>query len=390
MWTDVDHLRSAVRLAQSARGRAEPNPLVGCVIVKDDRVIGQGCHERYGQPHAEPNALAACREPPAGATAYVTLEPCSHTNKQTPPCAPRLIAAGVARVVYGCLDPNPDVNGNGVALLRQAGIAVDGPVDEAGCKQLIAPFIARTVLGRPYVTMKWAQTADGKVAGPMGRRLKITGDLADRAVHALRGRCDAIAVGTNTVLADDPLLTARGVADARPLLRVVLSNTLKLPLTSRLVVSAREQSVIVFCATSTADAAPQAVAALVARGVEVVTLPTRDAGRFSFADVLTHLHARRVTHLLIEPGPTLARHLLPRGQVDRIWVFRARHALNDPGGYDAPALPADYVMTGDVALGDDVLSEYLNPTSAAFFAAAPSADLVLTRGEADATRSPFL
>src|SRR3954451_23545285 len=171
---DDDFMRRAIRLAMNGRGRVEPNPMVGCVIVKDGRVIGEGFHQQYGGPHAEPNALASCTESPAGGTAYVTLEPCCHTNKKTPPCAPRVIEAGIARVVVGCLDPNPEVDGKGVAMLRAAGVTVDGPVLEGEAKQLIAPFIARTRLGRPYVTLKWAQTADGKVAGPGGTRMQIS------------------------------------------------------------------------------------------------------------------------------------------------------------------------------------------------------------------------
>src|SRR6478672_12959886 len=138
---DQQFMRRAIRLAMNGRGRVEPNPMVGCVIVSaDGRVIGEGYHERFGGPHAEPNALASCTESPAGATAYVTLEPCCYTNKRTPPCAPRLIEARIARVVYGCLDPNPPVNGNGVAMLRAAGIQVNGPVLEGAAKQLIEPF----------------------------------------------------------------------------------------------------------------------------------------------------------------------------------------------------------------------------------------------------------
>src|SRR4051812_44360191 len=165
---DQDFMRLAIRLAMNGRGAVEPNPMVGCVIVKDGRVIGEGYHERFGGPHAEPNALASCTESPAGATAYVTLEPCCHTNKKTPPGTPRLIEAKLARVVIGCLDPNPDVDGKGVAMLRAAGIDVDAPALEAEAKQLIAPFLARTRYHWPYVTLKWAQSADGKIAGPGG------------------------------------------------------------------------------------------------------------------------------------------------------------------------------------------------------------------------------
>src|SRR5688572_7958326 len=150
---DEQMMRRAIRLAMNGRGRVEPNPMVGCVIVKNGRVIGEGYHAQFGGPHAEPAALAACTESPAGATAYVTLEPCCHTNKKTPPCTPRLIEAKVARVVVGTLDPNPNVNGKGLAILRIAGIAVIGPLLEAPAKQLIAPFLATVNQHRPYVTM---------------------------------------------------------------------------------------------------------------------------------------------------------------------------------------------------------------------------------------------
>src|SRR2546423_1384271 len=188
------------RLAMNGRGRVEPNPMVGCVIVKDDRIIGGGYHQQYGQPHAEPNALASCIESPQGATAYVTLEPCCHTNKKTPPCTPLLIEAGIARVVVGCTDPNPQVNGKGLDILRAAGIQVAPPVLEPEARQLIAPFIASTQHHRPYVTLKWAQTADGKIAGRYGRPLQISNLRSSQIVHALRARCQAIAVGIATVL----------------------------------------------------------------------------------------------------------------------------------------------------------------------------------------------
>src|SRR4051794_32100457 len=250
MFDHEQFLRRAIRLAMNGRGRVEPNPVVGCVIVRDGRVIGEGFHEQFGGPHAEPNALAACAragESPAGATAYVTLEPCCHTNKKTPPCAPRLIEAKLARVVVGCLDPNPAVNGKGIATLRAAGIEVVGPVLEPEAKQLIAPFLATTTLGRPYVTLKWAESADGKIAGPGGRRTQISNERSMRLVHDLRGRGDATLVGIGTVVADDPLLTTRASSPGRPLLRVLLDSRLNVPLESRLVATAAQVPLWVFC-----------------------------------------------------------------------------------------------------------------------------------------------
>ena len=378
---DEHFIRRAIRLAMTGRGRVEPNPMVGCVIVKDGRVIGAGYHAQYGGPHAEPAALANCTESPEGATAYVTLEPCCHANKKTPPCAPRLIEAKLARVVIGCLDPNPAVNGNGVAMLRAAGIRVDGPVLEPAAKQLIAPFLARVTHQRPYVTLKWAESRNGKVAGPMGRRVKITNEASDRLVHALRARCDAIAVGTNTVLNDDPLLTARpddaSGSSARQPLRVVLSNTLKVPCDSRLVRSAREAPVVVYCSASANASNRAAAGQLTACGVEVVALPDHGS-HFAFGDVLGDLHARGVTHLLVEPGPTLTRSFFARGQADRVWVFRSRDDIDDQGGLAISAAPiVDYPATGVMDVRGDTLTESLNPASPVFFAAEPSADFVI-------------
>ncbi|MGH7179341.1 MAG: bifunctional diaminohydroxyphosphoribosylaminopyrimidine deaminase/5-amino-6-(5-phosphoribosylamino)uracil reductase RibD, partial [Tepidisphaeraceae bacterium] len=325
---------------------------------------------------AEPTALAACTESPRGATAYVTLEPCCHTDKKTPPCAPRLIEAGIARVVFGCLDPTQQVDGKGVAMLRRGGIEVSGPVMESEARQLIAPYIARVLHGRPYVTTKWAQTADGKVAGHLGKTLRISNDRSMRLMHELRARCDAIAVGTNTVLNDDPLLTARNVERPRPLLRVVLSNTLNIPLQSRLVTSAHQDPLLVYCSKSSFHAEKPVIDALAHCGVEVVAVADHES-RFSFADVLSDLHRRNVTHLLVEPGPTLTRYMFARGQADRVWVFRSSARIDDPTAPSAPTV--DYDSTGELDLGGDVLTEFLNPASACYFARVESADFVIAQ-----------
>ncbi len=374
---DEQTMRRAIRFAMNGRGRVEPNPMVGCVIVKNGQVIGEGFHAQYGGPHAEPNALTACIESPAGATAYVTLEPCCHMNKQTPPCAPRLIEAKIARVAVGCPDPNPDVNGKGLAMLRAAGIEIVGPVLEASAKQLIAPFLATVNHRRPYVTLKWAQSANGKVAGTMGRAVRITNESSDRVVHELRARCDAIIVGTNTVLNDDPLLTARGVESARPLLRVVLSNSLKVSLTSRLVATAKDHPLIIYSSVASAAANESVVSGLQDAGAEVVSLPDHD-GRFSFADVLHDLHARRVTHALVEPGPTLTRYMFARGQADRVWVFQSPHPIDEPAAPSAPNVTYPESARADVA--GDTLIEYLNPRSSVFYSSEPSADFALITG----------
>jgi diaminohydroxyphosphoribosylaminopyrimidine deaminase/5-amino-6-(5-phosphoribosylamino)uracil reductase len=377
--TDADEnfMRRALRLAMNGRGRAEPNPMVGCVIVEDGRIIGEGWHKIFGGPHAEPIALANCSDSTEGATAYVTLEPCCHTNKKTPPCAPRLIEAAIRRIVIGCFDPNPHVNGKGVAMLRDAGVRSDGPLLEAQARQLIAPFLARVTHHRPYTTLKWAQTADGKVAGPGGTRLQISNPAASRQVHLLRARCDAILVGVNTAIIDDPLLTARDVENPRPLLRAVVDTELRLPPDSKLARSAAEGPVIVYTGHYGVQEEGNRLAGLESAGVSVVPLSVSRDDRPMLEYVLQDLAERNVTHLLVETGPTLATSFFRDELADRLWVFRSPNAVNDSGAPAAPAVPTHFIQTGRVELDGDTLTEYLNPRSAVFFAPEPSADLVL-------------
>jgi diaminohydroxyphosphoribosylaminopyrimidine deaminase/5-amino-6-(5-phosphoribosylamino)uracil reductase len=372
---DAAFMRRAIDLAMRGRGAVEPNPMVGCVIVKQGQIIGEGWHERYGGPHAEPRALAACTQSPAGATAYVTLEPCCHTNKQTPPCAPRLIEAGIGRVVVGCVDPNPAGSGGGIQQLRTAGVRVEVGVLEKVCRQLIAPFLARVTLSRPYVTLKWAQTADGKVAGAAGRHLQISNAASMRQVHELRARCDAIAMGIGTALADDPMLTARRVASARPLRRVVFDRLLRLPPGGRLVQTARQCPTLVFHAK---EAAVSQAEALRAAGVDVREIGTDAQGRLRLGEALGALGEMGVTHLLVEPGPTLARSFLTGNHADRAWIFHAPTMLDDATAPAAERL-VDWVKSGEAALEGDRLEEWLNPRSGIYFVDEESADLKRTR-----------
>ena len=391
--TDARWMSHAIRLAMNGRGRVEPNPMVGCVLVKADRVIGEGYHQQFGGPHAEPNALAACTESPQGATAYVTLEPCCHTNKKTPPCVPALIAAQVSRVVIGALDPNPEVNGRGVELLRAAGIVVDVPVLGAEARQLIAPFVKQAydpaVQRRRgvYVTLKWAESRDGRVAGANGLPARISNAAATRAVHALRGRCDAILVGVNTVITDDPLLTARGVESPRRLTRAVLDTRLRIPTWSRLVRTAREHPLIVFTSGRALRRDRRATALeLEALGVavqdaspEFIDDYTYPAEGLSLETVVWHLSMNGATHLLVEPGPALAASFFGSGLVDRVWAIRSPTKIADPTAPAAATVPADYVVTGVLDLDGDQLTEYLNPNSSVFSGACESADMVLSR-----------
>jgi diaminohydroxyphosphoribosylaminopyrimidine deaminase/5-amino-6-(5-phosphoribosylamino)uracil reductase len=308
----------------------------------------------------------------------VTLEPCSHTNKKTPPCVPQLIEAGVARVVVGCVDPNPAVNGEGLALLRNAGVEVTAPVLELECKQLIAPFIAQTIHKRPYVTLKWAQTADGKVAGAGGVPIQITNPCSSAAVQALRARAHAIAVGIGTLLADDPRLTVRDVPKeaSAQVLRVVLDPSLRVT-PDRRIFEEDEQSTPVRVYHRTGGLADR-IRALAMEGVNLRALPVNLHGKLSLAHFVQDLHEESITHLLVEPGPTLAKGFFDENLADRVWVFRSRKRVDDRAAPDAPEVPDHFVETGTLILDGDVLTEYLNTKSPVFFSATPSADLVLT------------
>lgn len=370
------------------RGVVEPNPMVGCVLVKGGDgggVIGDGHHVRVGGAHAEPTALADCAargNDPRGATAYVTLEPCCHTNKRTPPCVPALLRAGVARVVLGAIDPNPDVDGKGIAQLRAAGVEVVTGVLEAECRQLLAPFTALTTYRRPYVTLKWAQSADGLIAGQGGARRQISSVEASAVVHRLRARCDAILVGGATVRADDPLLTARAQAptvDAagrpvtgppttgdtatppakRPLLRCVLTAGGAVPRSARLLNTPEAGRVVVYSSSRVTDGASAEVETVVVGG---------------WGEVLRDLAGRGVAHLLVESGGRLAGEMIAAGIADRLWVISSPKPLNEPG-VPATSEP-DWPVTASRRLGPDTLTERLNPRSEVFFASEPSADLL--------------
>jgi diaminohydroxyphosphoribosylaminopyrimidine deaminase / 5-amino-6-(5-phosphoribosylamino)uracil reductase len=356
------------------RGSVEPNPMVGCVIVRDDQIVGEGYHQKFGGPHAEPNALAAAADKTEGATVYVSLEPCCHRHKKTPPCTEVLIPAKVARVVAACHDPNPAVSGRGIQRLREAGIKAEDHMLELEAKQLNAAFFQQTERRRPYVTLKWAQTADNKVAGPGGKKLAISNARSLKVMHELRGRSDAILVGLSTVLSDDPVLSPHGEKAPRAQLRVVLDFNLAIPLTSQLVRTATKSPVLICCGEGASRQKKDQIALLQKGGVEVMTLQ-EDGNRLSLEHLLKDLGRRGMTHLLVEPGPKLAQSFLHQNLADRVWVF---HSPRKAGAPDAPdAVGIDYPMTGSVPLDGDELREHLNPASSAFHCLAKSADFFL-------------
>src|SRR5438270_8461490 len=245
--TEADKwMARALDLAERGRGHVEPNPLVGAVVVRDGRVVGEGWHQRYGGPHAEVHALAAAGEAARGATLYVTLDPCCHHGK-TPPCTDAVLRAGIRRVVAAMSDPFPQVAGRGAVLLRAAGLIVECGLGEAEARRLNAPYLKLLATGRPYVHAKWAMSLDGKIATSTGDSQWISSDESRRRVHALRGRMDAIIIGSGTARNDDPLLTVRPPGPRTPT-RIVLSSSGSLSPTSRLLTTLPEAPVCVVTA----------------------------------------------------------------------------------------------------------------------------------------------
>lgn len=367
----------AARLAMRAAGDVEPNPMVGCAIVKpgegaaEERIVGLGHHRFFGDKHAEAEALADCRRrglDPRGATMYVTLEPCNHTGKQ-PPCSEAIIGAGIARVVYARRDPNP-VSTGGEARLREAGIACELSDASLLATRLSDPFVKRLATGLPWVTAKWAQTIDGWIATRSGESKWISGSASRVRVHQLRGRVDAILTAIGTVLSDDPTLTARpgngtGQRARRIAQRVVIDPQLEIPLESKLVQTVHQGPVMV--ATTQAALVRRGAAArrLADAGVEV--LASVEDGAIPVADLLRHLVSNHdATNVMVEAGAGLLGRMFASDLVDEAMVFIAPKLLGDEGavpvarGRSLERLSdARLFRLGRVKqLGDDVMLRY--------------------------------
>ncbi len=345
-------MRLALRLA--GRSCAAPNPAVGCVIVKNNRIIGRGWTGRGGRPHAEVAALERAGKEAKGATAYVTLEPCCHHGK-TPPCADALIKAGIKRVVIACEDPYHEVNGGGLKRLREAGIEVKLGVCREEAEKQHAGFFLRVREGRPFVTLKLAVSEDNKIAARKDECTQITGEMAQRYVHMLRRQHDAVMVGIATVEADDPLLTCRlpGLEQDSPM-RVALDSKLRFSPGSRLAQTARDVPLWVF--TSRPDAKNKT--ALEAMGVEVIEVGKDDKNRIELREALHILAARGINRLLVEGGSKIAESLLLNRLVDRIIWFQSTQTIGK-NGVPAPAVPqADFVAVSNRPLDEDAMTIY--------------------------------
>lgn len=354
-WTDADrlHMARAFELARRGLYTTDPNPRVGCVLVRDGSVVGEGWHERAGEPHAEAAALASAGAAARGATAYVTFEPCDHHGR-TPPCSLALIAAGVARVVYTIDDPNPAVAGNGAARLRAQGITVDSGLMTAEAEALNPGYLKRRRTGRPFVRVKVAASLDGRTALASGESRWITSKAARTDAQYFRARSSAVLTGIGTVLADDPAMNVRIEESRRQPLRVILDSSLRTPPAARII---NRQGAVLVLATQDH---PERREALQRKGVEVVMLPQRDA-RPDPGAVLDLLGQREMNEVWVEAGATLAGAFVREGLFDELVVYLAPTLLGPDARplLDLPALAnlgarPRLRFTGFERIGDDL------------------------------------
>lgn len=356
-------MRRALELARKGLGRVEPNPAVGCVLVKGGRLIGEGWHREYGGPHAEIEALNDCRRrgnDPRGAVVYVTLEPCCFTGK-TGPCTQALIQAGVSKVVAAMEDPFPKVSGNGFKELQQAGISTEAGLCRQEAEYLNAPYLKHIRTGRPWVILKWAQSLDGK----LGRRISsengkwISNDACRRHVHQVRRKVQGILTGIQTILEDNPQLTVRMEESvSRPPVRIVLDSQLRIPWDCR-VLTTSEAPTWVFTTHASFQMEPEKVFRLRQAGVEVLQAEQKDQ-RCDLEDVLRQAGRRGLQQILVEAGPTLLTEFLKRNLADEVLVYIAPVLLGQSGTADLPAAmaslgPVQLTETAVEVFGDNVL-----------------------------------
>lgn len=362
---DEKYMAMALRLASRAMGRTSPNPMVGAVVVKEGKVISRGYHKKAGTPHAEAIALKKAGALARGATLYVTLEPCFHTGKRTPPCTPLVIQSGVKRIVIAMIDPNPMVSGRGVEALKASGMEVTTGVLEEEARRLNEAYIKYIRTGMPFVTLKIAQTLDGKIATAKGESKWITGDEARREAHKLRDSNDAVLVGINTVLKDDPSLTTR-IHGGRDAIRVIVDSRLRIPLSAKvLTLNSLARTVI-----ATLRSAPKRrIERLVQAGAEIIMVKS-SRGMVDMKDLMKKLGRMGIMSVLIEGGSEINASALKAGIVDKVIMFIApmlmsgRDSISSIGGA-SPLRLRDGFMLKDISvrfMGKDLmLKGYIEP-----------------------------
>ncbi len=355
-------MQLALQHARRGEGYVEPNPMVGAVVASaDGAVISTGHHQRFGEPHAEINAIQAAGVATVGNDLYVTLEPCSHFGK-TPPCADAVIKAGFRRVFVGCQDPAPHVAGQGIQRLRDAGLEVTVGICESEARRLIAPFEMLMLQRRPWVHAKWAMTLDGRIASRTGHSRWISSDASRALVHQLRSRMDAIITGAGTVRSDDPLLTARPAGPRTPLRVVIDADGSSLHADTRLVKSLSQGPVLVCVAD---DAATDHVGRLRSLGVEVVACAVSEPRRIDLRAVMAELGRRGCTNVLTEAGSAILGSLFDSSLIDEVHIFiaprlvggtSARAPIGGLGRESIPAIP-NVTHIRQTSIGDDLLIE---------------------------------
>lgn len=349
----------AIAEAKKGLGRTSPNPIVGAVIVKDNKVVGRGYHHKAGEPHAEVNAIADAREKARGGIIYVTLEPCNHSGR-TPPCTKAIVAAGIKKVVIGSMDPNPSVVGGGVDFLQSQNISVKIGVLKEQCEELIRPFVKLVTTGFPWIIMKAGMSLDGKISYQSGHGGKITGEESRQHTHLLRDRIDAILVGIETALVDNPSLTARlpGIKTRDPL-RVILDTNLRLPSDSKLLQQKSSARTIIFCG---AGASESAMNDLLKNGALVHRIDQEKDGRLNLKQVLKQLGQLNIMTVLVEGGAGIHGSFLEQNLVDEIYLYIAPFFIGHGGsplitGYyrQIRSEAVDLIGLKVKQLGDDIL-----------------------------------
>jgi diaminohydroxyphosphoribosylaminopyrimidine deaminase/5-amino-6-(5-phosphoribosylamino)uracil reductase len=341
---DGEFMSECLMLARRGAGYVSPNPMVGAVLVKHDRVIGRGYHRKFGGPHAEVYAIQSAKASPRGATLYVNLEPCNHYGK-TPPCTDLIVASGIRRVVIGMNDPNPNVSGGGVHALRKSGIEVTTGILREECQRLNEAFLKFVTAGLPLVVLKVAQTLDGKIADANGASRWISNPASRTIVHQLRSEHDAVLVGAGTITADNPRLTVRDVRGRNPV-RVVLDAHLSVPVTARVFANTRAARTILLTTRTAVRRHRVAVRSLIRRGVDIITLEPGRHGLIPLSRVLEFLASESITSVLVEGGAHTFSEFLRQGVADTLIAFVAPNILGK--GLDA------FAHLGISALSDAV------------------------------------
>jgi diaminohydroxyphosphoribosylaminopyrimidine deaminase/5-amino-6-(5-phosphoribosylamino)uracil reductase len=359
---DIHYLKRALRLAKKGQGKVSPNPLVGAVLVKNNQIIGEGYHKKYGKDHAEINAINSASQSIKGATLFSTLEPCCHTNKQTPPCVERIIKEGVRRVVVASYDPNPQVDGKGLKILQDAGIEVTNGVLERENQEMNKFYFKYVKTGLPYVTIKLAQTIDGYISSDKNQQLWLSGERSKRLVHHWRSIYDSVLIGANTLRVDDPLLTVRYGKKRNPI-RIVITGSSSID--PKFKIFNKQQSNKTWIITSR-EGHPKLLKQLGHTGCELIHLPANSDQRVPFISILEYLGKQKVTSVFVEGGQLIVSQLIQSKLWDELNIFIAPIILGKGFKSFNPDImnqKTKFNLYRSRKIGEDVLLTYLPPKS---------------------------